>query len=328
MKPEVIDDSAPSEFPWDSGDGFQLGGVRSIAIPIVIDGENADAAITYAKAGARVAVDGADPATDAKVFAVGHDAYVVRGGRQTRIQIRDFAAPGASASAGDGVIKAPMHGKVLEVLAAVGDRVAIGQRLAVIEAMKMEHTLRAPFAAHRDAGSCAYRGPSCGKRAGHGARADPGKPGRHKVGLCRFISSSFASVANSVRDLEDWIKQKLKAKRTTGEKPEHIHRTRMVPKRAAELTDGGSLYWVIRGEVMCRQRLRDVRPFRDKDGIGRCGLVLDPKVILVEPRPYRAFQGWRYLAANDAPRDLDKAVKGAAAMPETLRRELRELGLM
>ncbi|MFZ0371909.1 MAG: DUF1489 family protein [Xanthobacteraceae bacterium] len=132
----------------------------------------------------------------------------------------------------------------------------------------------------------------------------------------------------SVRDLEDWIKQKLKARRKTGEKPEHIHRTRMVPKRAAELTDGGSLYWVIRGEVMCRQRLRDVRPFRDKDGIGRCGLVLDPKVILVEPRPYRAFQGWRYLAANDAPRDLDKAVKGAAAMPETVRRELRELGLM
>jgi hypothetical protein len=133
---------------------------------------------------------------------------------------------------------------------------------------------------------------------------------------------------DSVRDLEDWIAQKLKAKRKTGEKPEHIHRTRMVPKRTAELTDGGSLYWVIRGEVMCRQRLRDVRPFRDRDGIGRCGLVLDPKVILVEPRPYRAFQGWRYLTANDAPRDLDKAVKGAAAMPETLRRELRELGLM
>jgi hypothetical protein len=133
---------------------------------------------------------------------------------------------------------------------------------------------------------------------------------------------------DSVRDLENWIKQKLKAKRKTAEKPEHIHRTRMVPKRAAELTDGGSLYWVIRGEVMCRQRIRDVRPFRDKDGIGRCGLVLDPKVILVEPRPYRAFQGWRYLGANDAPRDLNKAVKGAAAMPETLRRELRELGLM
>jgi hypothetical protein len=133
---------------------------------------------------------------------------------------------------------------------------------------------------------------------------------------------------DSVRELEGWIKQRLKDKRKRGEKPEHIHRTRMVPKRAAELVDGGSLYWVIRGEVVCRQRIRDVRPFRDKDGIGRCGLVLDSKVILVAPRPHRPFQGWRYLAVKDAPRDLEKAAPGVAAMPEQLRRELRELGLM
>jgi hypothetical protein len=133
---------------------------------------------------------------------------------------------------------------------------------------------------------------------------------------------------DSIRELEDWIKQKLKDKRRRGEKAEHIHRTRMVPKRADELTDGGSLYWVIRGEVMCRQRIRAVRPFRDKDGVGRCGLVLEPKVVPVAPRPYRAFQGWRYLAPDDAPPDLDRAAPGAAAMPEKLRRELRELGLM
>src|ERR1700683_5527824 len=133
---------------------------------------------------------------------------------------------------------------------------------------------------------------------------------------------------DSVRDLEDWIGQKLKDKRRRGEKPEHIHRTRMVPKRAAELTDGGSLYWVIRGEVACRQRIRDVRPFRDKEGVGRCGLVLDPRVVLVAPRPVRAFQGWRYLDAKDAPRDLAKVAPGAGAMPEKMRRELRELGLM
>lgn len=132
----------------------------------------------------------------------------------------------------------------------------------------------------------------------------------------------------SVRELEDWIKQKLKAKRRSGEKPEHIHRTRMVPKRADELIGGGSLYWVIRGEILCRQRVRAIRPFVDKDGIGRCGIVLDAKVVLVEPRPHRAFQGWRYLAPRDAPRDLGKIAKGAVMMPETLRRELRELGLM
>ena len=134
--------------------------------------------------------------------------------------------------------------------------------------------------------------------------------------------------ADSVRDLEDWIKQKLKEKRKRGEKPEHIHRTRMVPKRAGELTAGGSLFWVIRGEIMCRQLIRDVRPFRDKDGVGRCGIVLDRKIVLVAPRPYRAFQGWRYLPAADAPADLAQAAPGAAAMPEKLRRELRELGLM
>jgi hypothetical protein len=134
--------------------------------------------------------------------------------------------------------------------------------------------------------------------------------------------------ADSVRDLEDWIKEKLRQKRQRGEKPEHIHRTRMVPKRADELRDGGSLYWVIKGEITCRQRIRDIRPFRDKDGVGRCGLVLDRNVVLVAPRPFRAFQGWRYLAAGDAPRDLDTVAKGAAAMPEAMRRELRELGLM
>jgi hypothetical protein len=133
---------------------------------------------------------------------------------------------------------------------------------------------------------------------------------------------------DSVRDLEDWIKQKLREKRRRGEKPEHVHRTRMVPKRAAELIDGGSLYWVIRGEIACRQRIRNVKPFRDREGIGRCALVLDPKVVLVAPRPFRAFQGWRYLEAKDAPRDLEKVAPGAAAMPEKLRRELRELGLM
>jgi hypothetical protein len=134
--------------------------------------------------------------------------------------------------------------------------------------------------------------------------------------------------ADSVSDLKDWIKQKLKEKRRRGEKPEHIHRTRMMPKRAAELVEGGSLYWVIRGEIACRQRIRDVRPFRDKDGVGRCALVLDPKVVLTAPRSYRAFQGWRYLPAKDAPYDLEKAAPGATAMPEKLRRELRELGLI
>jgi hypothetical protein len=133
---------------------------------------------------------------------------------------------------------------------------------------------------------------------------------------------------DSVADLEDWIKQKLKEKKRRGQKAEHIHTTRMVPKRAAELTHGGSLFWVIRGQITCRERILAIRPFTDKDGIGRCRVVLDGKLVLVEPRPRSAFQGWRYLEAKEAPRDLARAAPGAAKMPEQMRRELRELGLL
>lgn len=133
---------------------------------------------------------------------------------------------------------------------------------------------------------------------------------------------------DSVQDLEDWIRQKLKEKKRRGQKPERIHTTRMVPKRADDLIDGGSIYWVIKGEIMCREKILAIRPFIDKDGIGRCRLVLDPKCVLVAPRPYRAFQGWRYLEPKDTPRDLSRVAPGAAKMPEPLRRELRELGLL
>jgi hypothetical protein len=133
---------------------------------------------------------------------------------------------------------------------------------------------------------------------------------------------------DSVQDLKDWIKEQLTKKKKNGEKPERFHRTRMVPKRADELTDGGSLYWVIRGQMLCRERILDIRPFVDRDGIGRCRVVLDGKVKLVQPRPYRAFQGWRYLLASEAPPDLDHAAPGARHMPEAMRRELRDLGLL
>src|SRR5436853_4594036 len=119
---------------------------------------------------------------------------------------------------------------------------------------------------------------------------------------------------DSVKDLREWIREKLQEKKRRKLALEHWHTTRMVPKRAAELVAGGSLYWVIRGEVLCRQRLVGLRPYVDKGGIGRCGLVLDPKVVLVEPRSWRAFQGWRYLNPKDAPRDLDRVAPGAADM--------------
>jgi hypothetical protein len=133
---------------------------------------------------------------------------------------------------------------------------------------------------------------------------------------------------DSVADLEARIKSRLKEKKKKGQKPEHIHTTRMLPKRADEIIDGGSIYWVIRGQIACRERILDIRPFVDKDGIGRCRIVMDGKLVPVEPRPHRAFQGWRYYQQKDAPRDLSRAAPGVANMPEQLRRDLRELGLL
>lgn len=134
--------------------------------------------------------------------------------------------------------------------------------------------------------------------------------------------------ADSIADLDGWIASRLSEQRRDGRPAEQRHTTRMVPKRAAELLDGGSLFWVIRGQVAARQRLLDVRPFTDADGIGRCHLVLEPELVEVETRPCRPFQGWRYLDVAAAPADLGRGHPDLVAMPETLRRELRDLGLI
>lgn len=134
--------------------------------------------------------------------------------------------------------------------------------------------------------------------------------------------------ADSIRDLKEWIDERLAEKRRKKQPVEHVHTTRMVPARAKELLDGGSLYWVIRGEIACRQRLLDIREIRDKEGVRRCQLVLDPKVVPVVPRTRGPFQGWRYLPANEAPADLGRSGKGLTALPEEMRRELHELGLL
>ena len=132
----------------------------------------------------------------------------------------------------------------------------------------------------------------------------------------------------SVKELKGWVAERMATARKKGLPLHHIHVTRMTPKRGDEIVAGGSLYWVIKGEIAAREKIIAIEPFRDKDGIGRCRLVMQPKVLAVSPRPMRPFQGWRYLNVKDAPADLDKAGKGLAAMPEPLRRELRELGLI
>ena len=97
----------------------------------------------------------------------------------------------------------------------------------------------------------------------------------HLIKLCVGCSSS--------EELAGWIKQRMKQRKARGEKLEHIHTTRMAPKRAEELLDGGSLYWVIKGQIAAREKLRDIRPFTDKDGEKK--LVVTPETAIVTFAP-------------------------------------------
>ena len=131
---------------------------------------------------------------------------------------------------------------------------------------------------------------------------------------------------DSLTELANWQKQRLKEKRAKGQKAELIHVTRMTPKRTEEILDGGSLYWVIKGQIAARQKLLAFREV-SKNGIPHCGLVYDKELVPVVAWPRRAFQGWRYLEDKDAPPDLART-KGAKNLPESLQRELAALGLL
>lgn len=132
----------------------------------------------------------------------------------------------------------------------------------------------------------------------------------------------------AIEDLAAWIDFRLEERRRAGLSAEQFHTTRMVPKRVEELLDGGSLYWVIKGNIQCRQRLTDIRTFTDDEGISRCHLVLEPRIIPTEWQPRRAFQGWRYLTSDDAPIDEGQGMAGRAKLPPELRNELASLGLL
>ncbi|WP_374386589.1 DUF1489 family protein [Brevundimonas sp.] len=99
--------------------------------------------------------------------------------------------------------------------------------------------------------------------------------------------------------------------------------TRMTPKRAAEIEDGGSLFWVVKGTIVCRQPVLDISTLGEGKA-SRCEITLEPKVIRTAPMGRRPFQGWRYFEPKDVPADLDTLEAGEA--PEELVKQLRELG--
>ena len=129
--------------------------------------------------------------------------------------------------------------------------------------------------------------------------------------------------AESVANLAQW--QEENAARWPGGHAVHV--TRMWPKREAELLAGGSLYWVIKGVILCRQRITGLERVESADGIARCAIVMEREIIQTEPAPRRPFQGWRYIATDEVPRDLAKGRAGDDSLPPELERALAEIGL-
>lgn len=132
--------------------------------------------------------------------------------------------------------------------------------------------------------------------------------------------------SDGVDDLAGWITATIADKKRRGLEPVHIHRTRMMPKRVDEIVPGGSIYWVIKGQVRVREAILDLRPVKDDSGISYCDIVLTGELVEVEARPYRPFQGWRYLSPDVSPRDLKS--DAVADLPVEFLRELAGLGLL
>ena len=142
----------------------------------------------------------------------------------------------------------------------------------------------------------------------------------HLVKLCVGV--------DTVQDLKDWQDERLDQLERAGKTPELCHRTLQAPRRRGEVLDGGSLYWVIKGVMLVRQRILDLRPDIKDDGIACCGIVLDAVLVATRAQARRAFQGWRYLPAADVPADLGVVGEDDGEMPKAMRADLRELRLI
>ncbi|PHZ83665.1 DUF1489 family protein [Paremcibacter congregatus] len=108
--------------------------------------------------------------------------------------------------------------------------------------------------------------------------------------------------------------------------PYNYHITRARPKRAVEVLDGGSIYWVIKGFIQVRQRIIGLEPVETDTGV-KCKFVMDTNLVRTESQPRRPHQGWRYLDPKDAPKDIADGAR-SDSLPEDMSQKLRDLGLL
>jgi hypothetical protein len=137
----------------------------------------------------------------------------------------------------------------------------------------------------------------------------------------------LTKLAVGVRDADHL--RDLQAERMRDHSPLR-HRTRNFPRRRLEVIDGGSMYWVIAGTMMARQRIVDIIEDQRDDQTPCTSLILDPEIVALVGRPTRPFQGWRYLDPDSAPPDMRAVggIVGLDGLPAALRHELRTLCLL
>lgn len=137
----------------------------------------------------------------------------------------------------------------------------------------------------------------------------------------------LTKLAVGIRDIDHLRLAQSERVRTD---PPLRHRTRNVPRRADDVIAGGSMYWVIGGFIRVRQRILDIIEDTWPDGSACAGLVLDPRLVPLNPRPAKPFQGWRYLTPADAPPDVGNTPRmvGLDKLPPQLRQELHALCLL
>ena len=130
--------------------------------------------------------------------------------------------------------------------------------------------------------------------------------------------------AESVESLAEW--QAARIRSGAFEWPEHV--TRMRPRRAAEILNGGSLYWVIRGLILARQRILALEPRQGADQIVRCAIVMDRQIVRTRAVPRRPFQGWRYLESQSAPPDIRSPAARDDMLPHEVAVQLDRFGVV
>ena len=151
------------------------------------------------------------------------------------------------------------------------------------------------------------------------------EPIKHHSPRLHLVKLSVGS--ESVDSLIEWQAARCAERAASGldSRPRHV--TRMTPKRADDLLQGGSIYWVIKRNIVGRQKIVALEQVIGEDGIQRCAIILDPTIVRTEHRPKRPFQGWRYLKQEDAPDDLTEDGEVLAEMPGSMRETLASFGV-